>query len=86
MAVRAGRYKFAAVAGTPFWQLFDVVDDPGEERPLGPEHKETARAFGTRLQQWQAEMKQLAGLWGEGSKAELSPEMLQRLRSLGYIR
>ena len=86
VAARRGRYKLLHVLGTKFWQLYDVIDDPGERHPLGPDHEQAAVALQGRLEHWQGAMKELAELWEPGPKARPSEEEIRRLRSLGYIR
>ena len=85
LGIRQGRYKLVHLLGTRFWQLFDAVDDPGEQKPLGAEFQSTALELDRKLTEWQTAMQKLSTLWGKGVAAELSKEEQQRLRSLGYL-
>ena len=86
VGVRRGGHKLVHVLGTEFWQLFDLANDPREQRPLGAAHNETAVELSSRLDKWRDSMTNLPGVWESGGRARLTPEQEARLRSLGYIR
>lgn len=85
VAIRLGSHKLLHVLETNFWQLYDVIADPGEKNPLGSAHHETAVRLRERLDGWREAMKALSSKWLQGPKARLSPEEERRLRSLGYL-
>jgi len=66
--------------------LFDVWNDPLALRPVNDEHPDLARRYSQLLQrQWEAH-RLLARRFTAGGSVELTPEQLESLRALGYIR
>ena len=66
--------------------LFDVWNDPLALRPMNDEHPELMTKYTALLeQQWEAH-RLLAQRFTAGGEVELTPEQLETLRSLGYIR
>jgi len=63
-------------------RLFDLSVDPGEQRDLAAERPDDLNELLGRLSDALAAAKAL----GAGVEAELDPELLRRLRALGYIR
>jgi arylsulfatase A-like enzyme len=86
-AVFDGRWKLvrneSPPPGVAELQLFDRVADRRETTDLAEEHPEVVADLIRKLDRW--------GAWAEGQKVkaedtrEMSPEELERLRSLGYI-
>jgi arylsulfatase A-like enzyme len=66
--------------------LFDVRNDPLALRPMNDDHPELVTKYTALLeQQWEAH-RLLAQRFSAGSRVELTPEQLETLRTLGYIR
>jgi arylsulfatase A-like enzyme len=61
-------------------RLYDLRSDPGEQRNVLFSHHGVARRLAARLRAAEATWR-----ISEGGGAELSPEVLRRLRSLGYV-
>jgi arylsulfatase A-like enzyme len=72
--------------GGPEFELYDFVKDPLDTTDLAAQHPDEVARLAKALDGWK-QMAQAARLTPdtEGMK-NLSPEQLQRLRSLGYIR
>jgi arylsulfatase A-like enzyme len=68
---------------TPRLQAFDLAADPGERRPYPQEAGETARC-GRLLEGWSA--ARARQVREQRSRCTASPETLEELRALGYIR
>jgi arylsulfatase A-like enzyme len=84
--VRQGDYKLIAVPEERRFELFNVHEDPGERRDLSGTEPLRARKLRAALAEWHNRTKAVATSFREGGNAELSPESLERLRSLGYLR
>jgi hypothetical protein len=66
--------------------LFDVWNDPLALKPMNEERPDLVEKYTKLLQeQWEAH-KLLATRFTPGEKVELTPEQLETLRALGYIR
>ena len=66
--------------------LFDVWNDPLALKLMNDAHPELVKKYTALLQkQWEAH-RLLAQRFTAGSKVELTPEQLETLRALGYIR
>jgi arylsulfatase A-like enzyme len=65
---------------TPIFRLYDLVEDPHEERDVGAEHPE-------ELAELKAELESLmAGDQGsDEAETPLTPEQIEQLRTLGYV-
>ncbi len=85
-AVRRGDYKLIAVPEEGRFELYNVREDPGERRDLAAREPGSARQLRAALAEWHSRTKAVATSFREGGSAELSPESLERLRSLGYLR
>jgi len=72
--------------GGPEFELYDFIKDPLDRTDVAAQHPEVVERLTRALDGWK-QMAQAARLKpdAEGMK-NLSPEQLQRLRSLGYIR
>jgi arylsulfatase A-like enzyme len=68
--------------GDPEWRLYDLRDDPAERNDLARAYPDTLAALRGYLQGRVAELTR-AGVAEISSTAD--PELLERLRSLGYI-
>ena len=86
-AVREGDFKLVAVEkkNDEIRELYNVADDPGEQHPLGVEHQSALDSLCAALAAYRTEMERTAAGWGKPRPAELSPEDIERLRSLGYV-
>jgi arylsulfatase A-like enzyme len=89
-AITDGRWKLVhnrqRPRGGPEFELYDFVKDPLNKADVAPQHPEVVARLAKALEGWR-QMATAARLKpdAEGTK-NLSPEQLQRLRSLGYIR
>ncbi len=81
--IRAGRHKLIQVPYAGFEELFDLVDDPGETRNLldRPGAEELAGPLRQMLESWAASAHPLPTHFVR----EDQDEVLERLRSLGYV-
>jgi len=84
-AVTDGRFK-AVVASDGEQRLYDLLLDPGEENDLSQTQPERLAALAAAIEA--RRLTEHAGeTEGEGRRLEdLPPEMLEQLRSLGYIK
>jgi arylsulfatase A-like enzyme len=89
-AINDGRWKLihnkTRPRGGPEFELYDFVKDPLNKTDVASQHPEIVARLSKALEGWH-QMAVAAKLKGdaEGTK-NLSPEQIQRLRSLGYIR
>ncbi len=72
--------------GLPEFQLFDAKRDPLDQKNVASEHPEVVERLAKALDGWH-KMAAAARLKPDADATKgLSPEQLQRLRSLGYVR
>ena len=85
-ALRAGDWKVIHDEPTSATELYNVSDDPGELQNLAAAEPLRARFL---LQQLQLQRAQNVAILraesAQGTEEELSPEILEQLRALGYI-
>ncbi len=62
-------------------ELYDLENDPGEEKDLADENPDRASALETYYVRWAEAVE----AHGRTSKPDLDPETLENLKSLGYI-
>lgn len=77
---RTERFKLVgrpALRGGYSWALYDLADDPGEERDVSAAHPDEVAALRQALSAW-------PGL-AERAGGERSDELLEALRTLGYV-
>ncbi|MFH0860552.1 MAG: sulfatase [Candidatus Altiarchaeota archaeon] len=67
-----------------FYALYDLEDDPNEKEDLSQELPEMAEGLRQMLYAWEAENSRLAENVTVGV-IELTPEQVERLKSLGYV-
>jgi arylsulfatase A-like enzyme len=73
-------------AHLPEFELFDAARDPLDQKNVASAHPDVVQRLAKALDGWHA-MAVAARLKPDAEAAEgLSPEQLQRLRSLGYVR
>jgi len=72
-----GRYHYI---DAPKPELYDIKSDPFEERNLFQKEKERAKALKRKMEEIVRRYSR-----GEGSSAEVSPELAERIRALGYL-
>ncbi len=84
-AARKGDYKYMRLARRRGERLYFLPDDPGEKRDLSAERPEKTVELRAEVEGWREEMRETAGRYGGGGKAELSLQEEERLRALGYI-
>jgi arylsulfatase A-like enzyme len=66
--------------------LYDLEADPLATRAVNDAHPELVEKYRQILErQWQAH-RALAGRFGEAGEAAVTPEQLEQLKALGYIR
>jgi arylsulfatase A-like enzyme len=82
-ALRDERYKFFYDTRTGEERLFDLEQDPGETRDVGPAEPLRAAYYRQALHAWTLQLARRGPAGGE--TAELSPEQCENLKSLGYI-
>jgi arylsulfatase A-like enzyme len=72
--------------GGPEFELYDVAQDPLDQTDLAAQHPDVVARLSKALDGWR-QMAQAARLKPDAEAAKtLTPEQLQRLRSLGYVR
>jgi len=76
-------HNYTRYEGVPEYELFNYLEDPLDQNDVAGEHPEIVESLRSELEAWH-EMA-LAARVEEVSEAEMSPEEIQRLRSLGYI-
>jgi arylsulfatase A-like enzyme len=83
-AIRRGDLKLIRTPSTGDHALFDVVGDPGERTDLAGSRPEEATSL-LRLLTEQAEIDRALSEGVSGEQREIPEELLERLRSLGYV-
>lgn len=83
-ALRQGRYKLLLARGAAP-AVYDLEEDPGELVDLAPSRPDLLRRLSRELSRWRSEERTLARLVAPAGTRELSPEVLEELRSLGYL-
>jgi tetratricopeptide (TPR) repeat protein len=76
-SLRLGRYKYIE---TPKFEFYDLQGDPGETRNLYANQTALASSFRVRLVSLRSRFRV-----GSSSPQVVSPEVLARLQSLGYV-
>jgi hypothetical protein len=66
--------------------LFDLWNDPMCVSPVNEQHPELVQQYTTLLEDTWKDHQALATRFTPGPKVALTPEQLERLRALGYIR
>jgi arylsulfatase A-like enzyme len=84
-AVRKGDYKLITIPRKRRVELYDVRKDPEEQVDLAAAETARVQELLETLDRWQSRTQQLSRGPTEGDEAELDPEALERLRSLGYL-
>lgn len=67
-------------------ELYDVDDDPGELTDLIDRESAVAQRLDEELYRWLDEEEKLRKLVAHGTVRTLTPEVIEQLRSLGYIK
>ena len=89
-AINDGEWKLihhtVRPANRPEFELFDARHDPRDQKDVAVDHADVVQRLAKALDGWQ-QMARAAKLKldSENNKT-LSPEQLQRLRSLGYVK
>ncbi len=81
----SGRYKLIRYLETGETRLFDLLEDPGELRPLVEGHDERIAELTALLDAWAADSLALFETVQPQDLAPLDPEIEERLRSIGYV-
>ncbi len=76
--VRLGKYQYIQA---PKPELYNLAEDRGETRNLYSSHESLAHSYGDRLDALRARYR----VQTAASASPVSPEVLERLRSLGYL-
>jgi arylsulfatase A-like enzyme len=72
--------------GTPEFELYDFIKDPLNKTDVASQHPDIVARLSKQLEGWH-QMTKAARLKPDSETTKsLSPEQLQRLRSLGYVR
>ena len=72
--------------GTPEFELYDFIKDPLNKTDVAAQHADIVARLSKQLEGWH-QMTKAARLKPDSETTKsLSPEQLQRLRSLGYVR
>jgi arylsulfatase A-like enzyme len=81
----SGRHKYILTRGeTDREELYDLHTDPTEQNDLAAAKPEVASRLKARIEEWRAANELLHEQLGS-AETDLDPELLERLRSLGYI-
>ncbi len=83
--VRLGKYKLIAVedGSETHWMLFDVEEDPTEQRNLWGEYEELQESLIHQMRAFQAQA--IAARPPGESRTELNQRLEEQLRALGYL-
>jgi arylsulfatase A-like enzyme len=84
-AVREGKYKLHLWKGGRR-TLYDLNADPGERDDVFTEYPDVAQRLDEELMRWLDAEEALRGIVAQGETRALTPEVIEQLRSLGYIR
>jgi arylsulfatase A-like enzyme len=72
--------------GTPQFELYEALRDPLNLHDVAAAHPEIVTRLSRSLASWKSSAEAARIAVEKGSKEEMKPEDLERLRSLGYIR
>jgi arylsulfatase A-like enzyme len=81
--LRDGQYKLHVRAGGA--ALHHLPSDPGERTDLRARHPDVVRRMHGALERWIAESRRLAAEREDTTERELTPEVVEQLRALGYV-
>ncbi len=85
-AVSDGRYKYILTEVDGREELYDLLEDPGEQRNLVYERPELRLELKGRLMDHLSTQRELASLLGSSNeKAEIGADTVEHLRALGYL-
>ena len=73
-------------SGVPQFELYDALRDPLNRNDVAAAHPEIVARLSRSLTSWKSKAEGARIAVEAGSKVEMKPEDLERLRSLGYIR
>jgi arylsulfatase A-like enzyme len=79
-AIRSNTHKLYYDVRTGNEELYDILDDPGEQKNLIDSRPEVARRLRENLNSW------MSGRKGNPKTVPLTEDEMQELRSLGYLR
>jgi hypothetical protein len=83
-AVRDEGLKYIYASSDGLEELYDLREDPGETRNLIERQPLRAAFYRQLLFGWILEQRRGGG--GSAERAELTPNQLENLRALGYVR
>jgi arylsulfatase A-like enzyme len=84
-AVRQGDYKLITVPRKRRVELYHVLEDPEEKVDVAAAETAKVKELLEMLDRWQSRTQELSRGPAEAGEAELDPDALERLRSLGYL-
>ncbi len=83
--VRWDKYKLHRTGENEISQLFDIEKDPDEVSNVRDKYPEITGYLESELEKWLDMEAKLRELVSTGETRELTPEVIENLRSLGYI-
>ena len=92
LAVRDGRFKYIVVNApavlpmldpVPEEQLYDLLDDPGEQREASADHPKVVKSIGGVLVRWSRRLERARQ---PARPKAMDPAHLERLKALGYVK
>ena len=79
-----GAHKYITGASPGAGLLYDLARDPGERHDLSAASPATAADLRSAIEAWRRESLDLGQMFVAGERT-LDPEVIERLRSLGYL-
>jgi hypothetical protein len=73
-------------ADLPEFELYDAANDPLDRHDVAGSHPEIVSRLSAALAAWKTKAEAARIAVESGTKQDIAPEDLERLRSLGYVR
>jgi arylsulfatase A-like enzyme len=84
VAAQDGRFKLVTSRVPPYERLYDLADDPGEQRDVAQQHPEEAARLRSRIEAYRASARSARAQGPERAPLLLDADTRRRLRELGY--